>query len=177
MSERLKRPRAELTVDRLRSLLNYDGETGTFTWRVSRGPNRAGALAGSLRKDDYVDIGIDGRLYLAHRLAWLYVHGRWPAAEIDHRDHDRGNQKIANLRESTRSQNMANARRRRASGSGIKGVSWHRTNRRWVARVYEDGREITRRQFTDIKDAADHYARHATATFGEFASYRGEDGT
>lgn len=86
-----------LTVERLRELLDYDPETGVFRWKEPRRKCRVGEVAGSLRKDGYVKIQVDGRFYQAHRLAWLCVYGVWPSA-IDHIDGNRANNAIANLR-------------------------------------------------------------------------------
>lgn len=70
-----------LTAERLRSLLRYDPDTGTFVW-AARTSNRIkiGDVAGRPHNRGYVAIGVDGRVYLAHRLAWLWVTGNWPAS-------------------------------------------------------------------------------------------------
>lgn len=93
----------DLTADRLREVLAYDAQTGAFTWRVTQSNRaKAGNTAGSLhRQDGYVYIRVDGVLHKAHRLAWLHVHGAWPTAGVDHVNGDRGQNGIANLREST----------------------------------------------------------------------------
>ena len=114
-----------LTAERLRELLEYDPETGAFTWRVSTSNRvRAGSVAGHLHSKWYINIQIDGRLYLAHRLAWLYIHGAWPEAEIDHIDDDPSNNRLANLREVTNQKNHQNQRRANTdSSTGLIGAS------------------------------------------------------
>lgn len=70
-----------LTQEQLKELLNYDQETGVFTWRTQLGNPRIGAVAGTMAgKGEHktLRIGIGGKSYLAHRLAWLYMHGEWP---------------------------------------------------------------------------------------------------
>ena len=67
----------ELTAERLRELLLYDPETGVFTRRIGAGSARAGVLAGSAHIEYYRAIHVDGRSYLAHRLAWLYRRKLW----------------------------------------------------------------------------------------------------
>jgi hypothetical protein len=101
-----------ITAERLRQLLHYDPERGVFTW-LSRPAERswntrfAGTRAGTINGLGYVVIGILGRRYKAHRLAWLYVHGEWPGRELDHINCDKSDNRIANLRPATRSQNIA----------------------------------------------------------------------
>ena len=101
-----------LTALRLHSLLRYESDTGVFTWRIrsnSRAAKdqRAGCLCKAL---GYVLIGIDGKMYYAHRLAWLYVHGKWPGQVIDHINRVRNDNRICNLRDVSRAVNNANKR-------------------------------------------------------------------
>ncbi len=99
-----------LTASRLREVLSYDAATGVFTW-IKSSSNRApaGSVAGSKHKvDGRIYVGVDGRLYKAHRLAWLYMHGRWPACGIDHIDGRVDNNRFSNLREANQAENMQN---------------------------------------------------------------------
>jgi HNH endonuclease len=78
-------PMKELTAERLRDLLHYAAETGMFTWKHTRCARaKAGQRAGCKNDKRYIIIRVDGRIHLAHRLAWLYVHGVWPKDQIDH---------------------------------------------------------------------------------------------
>jgi hypothetical protein len=90
-----------LTAERLRALVSYDPATGVFVRRQRPGKGaRSGQVAGSLNKrSGYVEIGVDGRSYWAQRLAWLYVHGEWPACYVSFRDGNGANVAIANLYE------------------------------------------------------------------------------
>lgn len=100
-----------LTQQRLRELLNYDPDTGVFTNRITRSSRaQAGAVVGSLALNGYVTIRIDHALHYAHRLAWLYMTGAWPAGDIDHRDCQRANNRWENLRDVTRRTNQENRR-------------------------------------------------------------------
>src|SRR5260370_40019772 len=98
--------KTELTQERLHSLLDYDPDSGVFRWKCScdhgrRGRRSAGDVAGGWaggRNSAYWMIGIDYRRYLAHRLAWFYVHGEWPPHQIDHIDLDKTNNTLVNLR-------------------------------------------------------------------------------
>lgn len=79
-----------LTLDRLKELLHYDPETGVFTWLSNRGSAKVGETAGR-KTDYYVQIKINRRSYMAHRLAWFYMQGTWPKDQIDHKDLNKAN--------------------------------------------------------------------------------------
>lgn len=93
----------------LRSLLDYDPETGEFRWRGRTGRGRAGMIAGNVHKQrGYRHISINHKLYSAGILAWVYVNGEMPSGEIDHIDRVRHNNKISNLRDVPHRVNMQN---------------------------------------------------------------------
>ena len=101
---------------RLREVLDYDPDTGIFTWKVRVSTHcRPGDEAGSPHARGYVVIGLDRCVYLAHRLAWFYVHGEWPEAEIDHRNGVRTDNRLSNLRLATSTQNKQNRRNARGT--------------------------------------------------------------
>ena len=113
---------SELTRERLKYLLRYDSEKGVFYNKAPRHGCPRGGVAGRVRRDGYVQLQLDGTKYLAHRLVWFYVYGRWPVEQIDHIDRDRANNRISNLREATGSENRCNTGCRQRSASGLKGV-------------------------------------------------------
>lgn len=133
-------------AQRVREVLHYSAETGEFT-RLHRLAQRhdvgsradfkinTGPLAG------YRRVGLDGKRYLAHRLAWLYVHGEWPRQVIDHINGDRGDNRIANMRDVSQGVNTENQRRPSAlNRSGYLGVHLHDDGIRWRARIQVRGR-------------------------------------
>lgn len=99
-------------------------------------------IAGSETKGGYIEIGIDGRRYLAHRLVWLYLHGYLPEHEIDHKDRVRSHNWEGNLRESTHHCNTKNASKSINNKSGITGVYWHKTAGKWAASIMVDGKNV-----------------------------------
>jgi hypothetical protein len=160
----------QLSAEELRRLLDYDPETGVFTWRANRGPNaRAGATAGNLNHHGYIQIVVCRRKYQAHRLAWLHVYGKWPPHDIDHINLDRCDNRLANLRSATRSENLANTSVRADNTSGVKGVSWHKQRGKWAARARINGKYAHLGLFENRQEAAAAYARATENYFGEFA--------
>lgn len=134
----------EVTQEILKSLLKYSKETGEFIWLVNRRGGRgikAGDVAGSVRSDGYRRIRLFGVSYYAHRLAFLYVKGRWPKEgfDVDHRDGDTSNNRWKNLREGTVSFNLENLREAKTNGSsGYLGVSL-RPSGRFLAQIVVRG--------------------------------------
>lgn len=125
-----------VSLDRLKTLLHYDEGTGVFTWvGHDKQPWINGTVAGG-DSHGYVAIRIDGTLYLAHRLAWLYVHGSWPEFCIDHVNGDRGDNRLCNLRDVPHEDNTRNQRTPGAANrSGYLGVTWHKAAKKWQAGV------------------------------------------
>lgn len=161
-----------LTQAQLKRLLAYDPETGDFTWLVRPSYRAApGNLAGSLTAQGYRCIQIAGRKYKAHRLAWFYTTGEWPAHDIDHRDEDKANNRWLNLRPATRSQNMLNKGSRSDNKSGIKGVSWDRRRGLWHAQLQTRGRKIHVGHYVDKGEAAMAIHNARTQHHGEFANH------
>ena len=129
---------AKPTAIRVYELLTYDPESGDFRWLVDRGKSKAGkagAIAGSNVGNGYRRIMIDGKSYLSHRLAWLYVHGAWPAKEIDHVNGSHSDNRIVNLREATSAENHQNLALSPRNTSGHTGVHWRKKERKWRAMI------------------------------------------
>lgn len=97
-----------VTVDELKAYLHYDPDTGVFTARKACGSRPAGRVLGNTNQRGYVQITVKNRSYTAQRLAWLYVHGDWPAGVIDHVNRVRNDNRICNLRCISYSQNSLN---------------------------------------------------------------------
>lgn len=161
-----------LSMQRLKELLDYDPETGVFRWKRRRGRGLAGAIAGKLVYWGHRKIGIDGRSYRAHRLAWFYVYGRWPKGEIDHINGVSDDNRIDNLREATRAENMRNLRgAHRDSVTGFRGVRNHPQCfiKPFQARVVKDGREYSLGYYATPEEAAGAASKARRELFGEFA--------
>lgn len=157
-----------LTHEFLLSILSYDPESGQFIWRVRRSRTPAGSVAGIV-DDGYVRIKICHKMYRAHRLAWFYVTGKWPVAEIDHKDLNSINNRWTNLREATHSQNNANRRKRPNGKSLFKGVGWNIRKRQWCAKITINKKSNVIGYFDDELAAHAAYRAVAIIEFGEFA--------
>lgn len=138
MDPRTLAKEAKLTQARLKELLHYDPVTGLFTRRVTVSSSLAGTVVGNVSVRGYVRIMIDYESYFAHRLAWLYMTGEWPAEDLDHADRVRSNNRWLNLREATRQHNLQNSSVRTDNTSGLKGVGRHKN--RWRAQIQHDGK-------------------------------------
>lgn len=139
------RRKIELTQEYLKEVLHYDPETGIFTWRSSGKGRKLGRPAGALHKKlGSVQLFVGGRLYYAHRLAWLYMTGSWPREHIDHIDGDPSNNRWVNLREATNAENLQNQRHARKDNlsSGLLGVTWHKQGRKFMAQISVDEKRI-----------------------------------
>lgn len=157
-----------LTADRLRELLNYDPGTGVFTRKVGRAGNaKEGEVAGYRSRKGYRVIKIDCRPYKAHRLAWLYETGAWPADLIDHINGIKDDNRFVNLREATNAENIQNAKRFKSNSSGFKGVSFLRG--RWSSRIRIGGKSKWLGWFYTPEEAYAAYISAAEKYHGEFA--------
>ena len=166
-----------LSAQRLREVLHYDPETGVFTWLArpvtthqvrTWNAKFVGSVAGS-PNSGYCGVRIRGRLFYAHRLAWLYMTGEWPAAEIDHINGDPKDNRWSNLRAATPKQNQANKRRQKNNTSGFKGVSWDKDAQNWRADIRVEYRHLALGYFNTPEEAHYAYCAAAKKHFGEFA--------
>lgn len=149
---------SQIDSTQLKECLTYDEEFGCFYWRHNRGRRvKAGDVAGCLHHKGYVVITIGKKQYQAHRLAWLYVHGKYPEAQIDHINNVRSDNRISNLRQATQAQNCQNLRKSRGS-SGFLGVSFDSTRgNRWNASIKLDGKKYHLGWFKTAEQAHQAY--------------------
>lgn len=167
----------DMIENRIRELLDYDPETGVFVWKTKRrGKGTIGKPVGFVHPNGYLRICVDYRLYMAHHLAWLFIHGELPTKQIDHIDGDRLNNRASNLRLCNHAQNAGNRKVHRNSKTGVKGVSLIRSTGRFGAWIKVDGKSINLGSFQTIEEAGAAYRRKAEEAYGAFASHlnRGE---
>lgn len=156
----MKENEEALTAGRLRELMSYDKETGELTWRVSRGSIKSRSTVGWKNGNGYFRTSVDGRDYYVHRLVWLYVYGAWPTDQIDHANAIRDDNRISNLREATRSENLGNQRRAQSSNkTGLLGVSWRSANKKFCAHIDLNGERTTLGLFNTAEEAHQAYLK------------------
>ena len=160
-----------LSAKRLRKLLNYAPATGVFRRRVRKGgPKTVDHVAGGIHPSKgYRQIGVDGKLYRANRLAWLYMTGKWPKLEIGYINRNISDTRWANLRAMTPSQRGATSRRR--NKHGVRGI-WITKSGKYVARIKVAGKTKYLGSFDTIEKASVAYTRAAKDSFGQFARAR-----
>jgi hypothetical protein len=167
----------------LKKIVHYDAFSGHFFWlptsaaaKRKRGkPSKCGLIvAGNKTSRGYRDIMILGKSYKEHRLAWLYVTGKWPKDQIDHINRNREDNRFENIREATNSQNKANTGRYKNSSGKYKGVSYREKLNKWCARIQVDKNRKWLGAFNTEQEARDAYNAAAKIIFGEFANFGGE---
>jgi hypothetical protein len=131
-----------MNAEFLKNFLNYNPETGVFTRRHAWGAKLAGSIIGGLSPQGYWQIQINRRTYGAHRLAWLYVYGEWPKYQIDHINRNRSDNRISNLRDISRNENLHNTAAKCNSTTKVKGVYLNhnkRSKKVWTANIMFKG--------------------------------------
>ena len=158
-----------LTQSELKSQLHYDHETGIFT-RLVANSNRVkvGEVAGGKKNTGYIYFKINCKLYLAHRLAWLYVYGEFPVNFIDHINGIKDDNRIKNLRGATYQQNSFNRDGCKNKTSLFKGVSWSKASKKWKANATLKGKSYYLGLFNLPELASQAYQYFATKHHGEF---------
>jgi hypothetical protein len=172
--ERTMAVRGDISAELARQLLDYDPETGAFTWRKRRAetferPGKklsdghvrrwneryAGKPAGGAnRTSGYMTITINKRRYQSHRLAWLITFGRWPSRLLDHINRDQADNRLKNLRLATKALNSQNRKTNRNNTSGVPGVNFIKLEKAWMARIMLDGKSIFVGKFKTLEAAS-----------------------
>lgn len=148
----------------VRHMLSYNPDSGAFRWIAGA---RAGQPAGTIRARGnkgkrYVQVGLCGMSFYAHRLAWLHAHGEWPSGEIDHINGDGLDNRLSNLRVVAHADNNRNQRLHKTNSTGVAGVSWSKCAGKWLARISSEGKTKYLGVFEKFDDAV--AARRAAET-------------
>lgn len=161
--------RDDIPAELVKEEVSYCPETGRFAWVKPAKGRKMASHPGTITPQGYLRLCIHGERYLAHRVAWLYVHGQWPAADIDHINGDRLDNRMCNLRLATHSQNQQNRKRASSTNksSGVMGVGWDKSKNRWRAEICVQGKRRTLGRYATVAEASEAYLR-AKATLHPF---------
>lgn len=147
--------RKKLTQEELKRVLNYDPDTGIFTWKIKpNGRVKAGSIAGTNDKDGYLIIKINRRAYKAHRLAWLYMEGYFPEKLVDHKNRINNYNVWSNLRNVSHSCNSRNCKVLKNNKSGVTGVCWYKKMGKWHSQINTNGKVRHLGYYSDKTEAA-----------------------
>jgi len=155
--------------------LNYDKETGIFTW-VKNGTRgvKAGDIAGSKTKDGYIMLSVGGKKILAHRVAWLFAYGEFAQGNLDHINRNKSDNRIANLRLANASENAQNRLKNSKNTSGYKGVTWHKRDEKWQAAITVKGKVLHLGYYANVEDAYASYVE-ASKKYQTHSIYKGKE--
>lgn len=164
---------------RIRERLMIDETSPTgLRWNQSAHGKVKGQHAGVAHSNGYLQISIraniNRKFFFAHRVVWFLAHGRWPDGDIDHINGDRMDNRLVNLREASRSENLRNSAMLSSNTSGIKGVSFHKRAGKWQAQIRMDGKINHIGLFANIADAERAIRSAREKLHGEFANHGGK---
>jgi hypothetical protein len=161
-----------LTPEYVRSLLEYDPESGLLRWKIDRGGGiKAGDIAGS-KSDSCVFVSIHDKPMRIHRVIWFIVTGKWPKECIDHIDRNPFNNKWNNLREATKAENNRNSKFKPNNTTGHTGIRIRKNYGAYEARIMANGQEIHLGSFKTLEKALETRRKAEIKYHGEFARSR-----
>jgi hypothetical protein len=161
----------EITQAELKELFDYH-EDGCLTWKINKKRVSIGDKAGTFdRSTGYNKMCVNQKRYTMQRIVWLWHYGFMPKTMIDHKDMDKLNNKISNLRLANDSQNQGNRKKTIGFTSKYKGVSFYKRDKIWTASITHKRKSIYLGRFKDELEAAKAYKKKALEIFGEFARF------
>jgi hypothetical protein len=149
----------------IRKNFSYDKRSGKLFRKFKNGSKKEITAV----SHGYLCCNIKNKFFSVHRIIWFICKNKWPSNEIDHKDGNRSNNKIKNLREATRSQNSQNKKKPENNTSGFKGVSFKETSGKWRAYIKVDGVNIHLGYYKSAKEAHKAYKKAAVNNYGKFA--------
>ena len=165
---------ADLTQARLFEVLFYNSRSGLFYWNLRTRTDLNGKVAGKINPNGYRQIKVDQRYYYAHRLAFLYMTGRWPTDQIDHKNRIKDDNRWDNLREATPAQNSQNAYKKKVGVSGHRWV-YPRPEGGFAVFVKDHGHQVYLGTFGNKKEAINVAMCAIKQRHGSFAALEESD--
>lgn len=159
-----------MMINKIRKAISYDPVSGSLFWNINRGGSaKAGTVAGTVNSKGYIVVGLFGKRYQAHRLAWFIYFGNWPVDQVDHVDGNKINNSIRNLREATNSENCRNRSIKSTNKAGYKGVS-KLPSGRFSSEISSSGNRVYLGSFDTAEHAHAAYCRAAKLAHGVYAN-------
>ena len=159
-----------MTYEEAHKYFIYCRVRGVLFNRIDRPGAKAGAMAGWIDKTHgYTFIKFRGKAYRSHNVIWLMETGSFPDGEIDHKDINRSNNRISNLRDVTRSQNTMNRNKQANNSTGIIGTAYHKRDKVFTAYINRDGKRHHLGYFPTLQKAADARKAAEKELFGVYA--------
>lgn len=160
-----------ISQQELKETLDYNKSTGVFRWKSYRNwRSLEGSVAGTVKPTGYRDVKLFGKIYKAHRLAWLYVYGEFPPKHMDHINHMQDDNRVSNLRCVNVKENMLNKSMYHSNKSGVVGVNWHEKSNKWQAQIMGFGKKVSLGYFALKADAVEARQK-AEIKFGFHANH------
>lgn len=160
----------KIILEELSKYLRYHPRLGIFTWKITRrGKALEGDIAGTHNPNGYVYMTINGKDYKAHRLIWLFETGDWPVDQIDHINEVKCDNRFSNLREATNGQNKVNTSKRVDNKSGITGIHWEKTRKKWVVQTRVSKFLRRKKRFNTIEEAQKFRLEDEKVYYGDFS--------
>ena len=172
--------RTDLTAEKVRSILDYDPDSGLLTWKDRPdipswlNDRSRGKLAGWTDKKGYTNLQIDGGCYFAHRIIWLWMTGEWPPEQVDHRFRDKADNRWASLRAATHSQNGMNTKMRQ-NRSGLRGAHWNSYSKGWSSEIRVNNQRTYLGMFSTAEEAHRAYVEASKRLHGDYSGLTMEE--
>jgi hypothetical protein len=141
-----------MTNTELHEYFHYDEIEGKLIWKKQSGKCKIGEEAGYISSDGYRYFGFKGKTLKTHRAIYLMKTGILPKF-VDHEDQNRLNNKWGNLRDATMTDNNRNCGLQKNNQSGVVGVSWSASRKKWVAMIWHESKPIPLGRFLDKQEA------------------------
>ena len=170
IATRRKEKEANLPIETLKNKLSYNPNTGIFTRNCVMPGSSIGSVCGTLKPSGYIVLCVDRTFFRAHRLAWFYYYGEWPIGDVDHINRNRSDNRISNLREASRSDNICNSSKRSDNKTGVRGVSFNPRSKNYTVKIEKSGCVFVQHGVKDLDKAKQIAEGFIKQLHGEFAS-------
>jgi len=141
----------DITKEILHQYFEY--KDGVLYWKLSVSNNvKASYKAGCTNNNGYTIIKLFKKYIYAHRAIFMMFNDYVPNI-VDHIDGNARNNRIENLRDTSKAQNAWNSKLHKNNSSGIRGVSWNKQTGKWKAEIRANGQCYFLGRFSTLESA------------------------